>query len=272
MKKIRPSISDNIADTLFITVYMRALDAQQKHPILDDCNSLSLMNRIDYPFEKYSGTKVMSRIGTCVRLKYIDNELENFISTHKNVVVVNIGCGLDDRYSRIKNAQEAIFYELDIPETIKLRRELIPTRENQTLIPKSAFEVEWLDALKEKHLDSSFIFIAEGVFMYFPEEKVKGLLCAIATLFSGASIIFDGLSKYLSHHSDKHDTLRNSQAVFAWGVDDNHAFESWHPQLKLDKIFYIMHGMRPYNFMVRLISYIPMFGRGSKIISLKVSS
>lgn len=179
MKKFKPSISDNIADTLFITVYMRALDAQQKHPVLGDTNRLALMNQIDYPFEKYSGIKVLSRIGTCVRLKYIDNELENFIDTHKNIVVVNIGCGLDDRYSRIENTSEAIFYELDIPESIKLREELILTRKNQTLIPKSVFEIDWLDKLKEKHPDSNFIFIAEGVFMYFPEENVKSLLRAI---------------------------------------------------------------------------------------------
>lgn len=270
MKKLIPAISDDIADTLFITVYMRALDAQQKHPILGDTQSLELINQIDYPFEKYSGIKTMSRLGTCVRLKYIDNGLEKFISTHKNTIVVNIGCGLDDRYNRIKNASEAIFYELDIPESIQLREQLIPTRENQYLISGSAFESDWLDKLKEEYPDNNFIFIAEGVFMYFSEEKIKNLLIDIANRFPEASIIFDGLSEYLSHHSDKHDTLRKAKAVFAWGFDNNRIFENWHPDLKLDKVFYIMHGMRPYNFMVRLLSYIPAFGKGSKIITLKV--
>lgn len=270
MEKIKPSISDNVADTLFITVYMRALDAQQKHPVLNDTQSLKLMHRIDYPFEKYSGTKVMSRIGTCVRLKYIDKQLEEFIATHENVVVVNIGCGLDDRYNRVKNASKVIFYELDLPESIKLREQLMQTHRNQFLIPDSAFETGWLDKLKEKHPNSNFIFISEGVFMYFPEEKVKNLLCAIAERFPNARILFDGLSEYLSHQSDKHDTLRNAKAVFEWGFDDNRIFERWDPRLKLDKVFYIMHGMRPYNFMVRLISYIPVFGKGSKVISLTV--
>lgn len=270
MKKLVPSISDNIADTLFITVYMRALDAQQEHPVLGDNKSLELMNRIDYSFEKYSGIKTMSRLGTCVRLKYIDNELEKFISTHQNTIVVNIGCGLDDRYNRIKNASEAIFYELDIPESIQLREQLIPRRENQYLIAESAFETDWLDYLQEKHPDSHFIFIAEGVFMYFPEEKVRNLLIAIANRFPESTVIFDGLSEYLSRHSDKHDTLRKAKAVFAWGFDDNLVFEKWHPALRVDKVFYIMHGMRPYNFMVRLLSYIPVFGKGSKIISLRV--
>lgn len=272
MRKLVPSISDNIADTLFITVYMRALDAQQKNPVLGDSRSLELMNMIDYPFEKYSGIKTMSRLGTCVRLKYIDNELEKFISTHKNTIVVNIGCGLDDRYNRIKNASEAVFYELDIPESIQLRQQLIPVRKNQSLISGSAFEIDWLDKLKEKHSDNHFIFIAEGVFMYFPEEMVRNLLTAISKRFPGASIIFDGLSGYLSRHSDKHDTLRKSNAIFAWGFDNNQIFKEWHPNLKLDKVFYIMHGMRPYNFMVRLLSYIPVFGKGSKIVSLSVTS
>lgn len=272
MKKIEPSISDNIADTLFITVYMRALDAQQKYPVLGDNKSLEIMNRIDYPFEKYTGIKTMSRLGTCVRLRYIDEEVEKFISDHQNAIVVNIGCGLDDRYNRIKNASEAIFYELDIPESIQLREQLIPARDNQYLIAGSAFDTDWLDQLKEEHPDSHFIFIAEGVFMYFPEEKVKKLLIGIGNHFPGSSIIFDGLSEYLSRHSDKHDTLRKAKAVFAWGFDNNRIFEKWHPDLRLDKVFYIMDGMRPYNFMVRLLSYIPTFGKGSKIITLRVSS
>lgn len=270
MGKIKPSISDNIADTLFITVYMRALDAQQKDPILNDSRSLELMNRIDYPFEKYSGTKLMSRIGTCVRLKYIDKQLEEFIDTNKKAIVVNIGCGLDDRYSRIKNASNAIFYELDIPESINLRKELIPTHPNQFLISGSAFDTDWLKNLREKHPGGNFIFIAEGVFMYFPEEEVRNLLCFIADLFPNARIIFDGLTKLLSRNSDKHDTLRNAKAVFAWGFDDNLIFEKWHPKLTLEKTYYIMHGMRKYNFLARLINSIPVFGKGAKVISLRV--
>lgn len=268
MEKVIPSINDNIADTLFITVYMRALDARQKHPVLGDRRSVELMDRIDYPFEKYSGIKTMSRLGTCVRLKYIDEQLEDFIATHEKAIVVNIGCGLDDRYSRVKNASKAIFYELDIPECIQLRKQLIPTHPNQFLISGSAFEPGWLEKLREKHPDGNFIFIAEGVFMYFSEKEISQLLCSIADSFPNTRIIFDGISETLSRHSDKHDTLRNAKAIFTWGFDDNHIFEKWHPGLKLDKVFYIMHGMRKYSFPVRLISYIPMFGKGSKIISL----
>lgn len=58
MKNIIASINDNIADTLFITVYMRALDAKKKRPILGDKRSLELMERIDYPFGK--GFKIVS--------------------------------------------------------------------------------------------------------------------------------------------------------------------------------------------------------------------
>lgn len=272
MEKIKPSINDNVADTLFITVYMRALDARKKHPVLGDKRSLELMQRIDYPFDKYSGTTTMSRIGTCVRLKYLDEQVEQFIDSNANVVVVNIGCGLDDRYSRIRNAWKATFYELDLPECIELRKQLIPTQSNQFLIAGSAFESGWLQEVREKHPDANFIFIAEGVFMYFPEIEINRLLCYIADSFHNARILFDVPSRELSRHSDKHDTLKNAKAGFAWGIDDNRVFEKWHPALKFDKVFYVMHGMRRYNLLVRLVSFIPVFGKGFKIISLKVSS
>lgn len=271
MGKMIPKINDNIADTLFITVYMRALDAQRKRPILGDKRSLELIEQIDYPFEKYSGVTTMSRIGTCVRLKYLDEQVEEFIDSNKNVVVVNIGCGLDDRYSRVRNASKATFYELDLPECIELREQLIPAHSNQFLIPGSAFESGWLQELREKHPDGNFIFVAEGVFMYFPECEINRLLCYITGSFPNARIMFDVPSRKLSLHSDKHDTLRNAKAGFAWGIDDIHIFEKWHPGLKLDKVFYVMHGMRRYNFLLRIISYIPAFGKGFKVISLKVS-
>lgn len=41
-------------------------------------------------------------------------------------MVVNIGCGLDTRYQRIKEKKNAVFYELDLPEVMALRERLLP--------------------------------------------------------------------------------------------------------------------------------------------------
>lgn len=270
MVKITPTITDAVADTLFITVYMRAKDVMQKHPILNDQQSLKLMKQIDYPFDKYSGATLMSRIGVCVRIKYIDSQLESFIGNNENVVVVNIGCGLDDRYGRIKNASKATFYELDLPETIQLRKQLLPEQSNQFFIAGSAFNKDWMDRLKEKHPGAHFLFIAEGVLMYFDELVIKDFFHNLAERFPESSILFDGITSFLSHQSSKHDTVKNSDTSFHWGFDDDRIFEKWHSNLHYENTFYTMHGMRKYSVLSYFLSLLPIFGKSAKIVSLKI--
>lgn len=42
-----------------------------------------------------------------------------------------------------------------------------------------------MDDLKEKHPESSFIFIIEGVLMFFYEDQVRSVLHNLAERFSG---------------------------------------------------------------------------------------
>lgn len=48
-----------------------------------------------------------------------------------------------------------------------------------------------MDDLKEKHPESSFIFIIEGVLMFFYEDQVRSVLHNLAERFSGGEIWFD---------------------------------------------------------------------------------
>lgn len=51
--------------------------------------------------------------------------------------MVNVGCGLDTRYQRVGNDGKAVFYELDLPEVIAIRRRLIPEPENDCYLSAS---------------------------------------------------------------------------------------------------------------------------------------
>ena len=52
----------------------------------------------------------------------------------------------------------------------------------------SLLETKWLECLKTQHPDCDFIFIIEGVLMYFYEEQVKAVLHNIASHFSGGEV------------------------------------------------------------------------------------
>lgn len=42
-----------VAETLLITLYIRAKDAMAKHPILNDQKSLAIVEQIEYDFDKF---------------------------------------------------------------------------------------------------------------------------------------------------------------------------------------------------------------------------
>lgn len=148
-----------VAETLLIPLYMRAKESRRKgDAILKDTMAEQLVNCIEYDYSQFDGAK-MSEVGCVVRGKYFDDAIRRFILSHSHPVVVNVGCGLDTRYQRIGNDQTAVFYELDLPEVIDLRRKLIPETGEDRYIAASLLETGWMDALKKQHPEGQFIFV-----------------------------------------------------------------------------------------------------------------
>ena len=162
-----------VAETLLIPLYMRAKESRRKDAILKDKMAEQLIACIEYDYSKFDGAK-LSEVGCVVRGRYFDDA---------------VGCGLDTRCQRIHRENDPTkYYELDLPEVISLRRELIPEPEYDTYISSSLLETKWLECLKTQHPDCDFIFIIEGVLMYFYEEQVKAVLHNIASHFSGGEV------------------------------------------------------------------------------------
>ena len=139
-----------VAETLLIPLYMRAKESRRKDAILRDQQAEQLVESIDYDYSKFDGAS-LSAVGCVVRGLYFDNAIRRFIATHRNPVVVNVGCGLDTRYQRIEEHDKATFYEMDLPEVIDLRRELLPEPKGDRYIAGSLLETQWMDDLRETH-------------------------------------------------------------------------------------------------------------------------
>ena len=164
MKKV--DFKSIVAETLLIPLYMRAQESRRKDAILRDEMAEYLVENIEYDYTRFDGAK-MSEIGCVVRGRYFDDAVRRFIVSHKNPIVVNVGCGLDTRYQRIGKQEQALFYEMDLPEVIELRKTLIPEPERDKYIAGSLLEKKWIDELRTKHPEGNFIFVIEGVLMYF---------------------------------------------------------------------------------------------------------
>ena len=247
-----------VAETLLIPLYMRAKESHRKDAILRDLQAEQLVESIEYDYSKFDGAK-LSAIGCVVRGLYFDNAIRRFIATRKNPIVVNVGCGLDTRYQRIEEHDKAIFYEMDLPEVIDLRRDLLPEPAGDHYIAGSLLETQWMDDLRKKHPEGEFIIVIEGVLMYFYEKQVRQLLTRLANRFSGGEVWFDvcgpmmANSKYI-----KPDSLRGHEAQIRSGLKDGHEVENWEPRLQLiDQALYQKFFPKRWGLGGRLMGLFP---------------
>lgn len=274
MKKIPLNIKDSIADTLFITLYAKSVETQRQDPLITDLKACELVERVDYDFSKYKNKRTSS-VGVAIRAAHFDRMVTQFIEDHQNPIVVLVGCGLDSRVQRIgKIADQAVFYELDIEEVINLRAELIPPFPNENYLPCSMLETSWMDGIKSRHPEGNFIFVIEGVLMYFNETDNQFVFTELAKRFKGAEIHFDMLNKWMSKKSSMHDTVSKTKATFKFGADDEKELEKWNPDLKHVRtyVFNEFKGYKRMGFvMSTLMSTIPVFKTAARLFTYKIT-
>jgi len=75
------------------------------------------------------------------------------------------GCGLDTRFYRIDNGT-VIWYDIDFPEVIELRKRFMGENSRHFFIGNSILNPEWLNIVKT---GGPYLILAEGVFMYMTE-------------------------------------------------------------------------------------------------------
>lgn len=247
-----------VAETLLIPLYMRAKESRRDNPILYDKAAERLADSLEYDYSQFDGAK-LSEVGCVVRGWYFDRAVRRFVEAHSRPVVVNVGCGLDTRFQRIGNPK-AVYYDLDLPEIIALRRELIPEQPGNVYIAASLLETDWMDDLRRRHPDAQFIFVVEGVLMYFYEEQVKTVLKHIAKRFSGGELWFDVCGKMMVKSGAKPDSLRKSAAEIRSGISDGHEVESWVPALELiEQACYQKFFTERWGTVMRLFARFPRF-------------
>ncbi len=266
---------DNIvAETLLIPLYMRAIENKRKDPILKDPMAQKLVDSIEYDYTLFDKS-IGSALGCVIRGQYFDNAVRRFITSNKEVVVVNIGCGLDTRCQRIcaDTPNNATFYDVDLPKVMQIRSELIPNPLNNIYISESILDSGWLYELHKSHPSAKFIFTIEGVLMYFPIEQVKDILQNIASRFDGGEVWFDLCGRFFAGNGKfKPDSLRKHKAEIVSGIDDGHEVEKFEPRLELieQTIYQDIHTKR-WPILMRLLRHSPHISRKfSSLVGYKI--
>ena len=156
----------------------------------------------------------------------LDNALSEFLHKHPNTTVINFGAGLDTRHARLK-CEDIEWYEIDVPETIELRRRFFRETSHYHFIAQSMFDMSWIEKINVA--GKSVVFLAEGLLMYFSEAEIKPFFCELAKRFPKAEMFFEMLAPFLVGKSKHHETVRkiDTKAEFKWGMKDTRKMETW---------------------------------------------
>ena len=179
---------NTVQETLIIPLYARKVCSELYPNLYRDETAVRLIDEIDYDFsesEKKSRS-LMQRFGSlevAMRQNDLAFEVRDYLKSHPNAAVVNLGCGLDSTGRSCDNGSCKI-YNLDLPDVIAVRNELLPAEEREKNIPCDLNDTAWFSKID-----------ASGVFYYFLTEQVKALVQKMADAFPGGVLVFDAANR-----------------------------------------------------------------------------
>ena len=228
-----------VNETLFVPLYARALESRKPDHLFYDATAVRVIDSLDYDFAKHGKSK-MNMWGCAARTVLFDQQAAAHIQAHPDCCVVNLACGLDDRFHRLDNGRIR-WFNIDFPDVILLRQELIEPNDRVTDLACSAFEESWMDKIPDK--DHALI-IAEGFLMYVTANQAKQLFGGIARRFTHSTLLLELMTQWMVDHQKYHDTTKKTDVTFLWGVQETADFVRLCPEYRMTGEYNFTDGMK----------------------------
>ena len=187
---------NTVQETLVIPLYSRKLCTELYPNLFQDETAVRLINQLDYDFSEaeknsHSLTQRFGSLEVAMRQYDLAFEVRDYLKSHPNAAVVNLGCGLDSTGRSCDNGSCKI-YNLDFPDVIAMRNELLPAGDREQNIPCDLNDTAWFSQIDAT---GGAIFFASGVFYYFLTGQVKMLVQSMADAFPGGVLAFDAANR-----------------------------------------------------------------------------
>ena len=215
--------------TLTPVLRAKALDNRLPEPVLGDSWAERTMRALDPDYDRGRFATSQAGIGAVVRAKAHDDWARDFLAAHPDAVVLHLGCGLDARVFRVDPPATVDWYDLDYPDVIALRRELLPERDHTTMIGTSVTDPAWLDRIPRGR---PVLMIAEGLVPYLTVDEVRRLLTDLVAAFPLGQFQFETCPTWIQRTSAWDPTLRKYGTRFNFACNDPAGLADWHPRLR----------------------------------------
>jgi O-methyltransferase involved in polyketide biosynthesis len=245
-----------VCETLFLPVIARALESKKPEPLLSDQKAIEIIESANLDLPKLSTSITeLCHVAWIVRYKCFDRLIRDFIRRYPYSTIVNIGCGLDTTYERVNNGS-VLWYDLDIPEVIELRKSFMNETSTRKFISSSFLQNNWFSQVIFK---DNILFIAGGVFCYFEEREIKKFLLKLSSVYPSCELIFDVTSPAgikTSNNALKKVHFDNT-LLLKWGLKDVKTILSWNPRFRLlGKYYTFKHSNITLSTESRILSWI----------------
>lgn len=187
---------NTVQETLIIPLYGRKICAEKFPELYKDTFAKRLCEGLDYDFSEQEAKKnsffyEFGALEAAMRQLDIMWEVKEYLKQYPEATVVNLGCGLDQTGRACDNGSCRIV-NIDFPDIISIREELLPSGERECNIACDLKDPRWM---KEIEGTKGVIFFAAGVFHYFQKADVKKLVLELAKRYKGGRLIFDTVGK-----------------------------------------------------------------------------
>ena len=190
----------DVSMTAIATLRCRAIESAKRNPLIHDSMAVYCVERLRalasedekvLLFDRKLSTSLTSHIA--LRARKYDAIANGFISNNAGCLIVNLGCGFDTRYWRI-NHDACEYVELDLPELIARKREVLKGRLDYDMMGASVLDRAWMDAVNPDGKRKALL-MAEGLFMYLPKPDVISLFRDISERFRDSGLVFEAVTE-----------------------------------------------------------------------------
>lgn len=212
-----------IADTMLIPMAARIYVSKRFPEYFYDAAALNLEQRLPHSsLERITkASSEYTMLASVARYYNFDAMIKTFLAQHKNACIINLGAGLETSAFHLA-APGAVFYEIDLPEVITLRKQMLGAKENEILIGADMFALEWA---KQIPADRPALLIVSGVFQYFKQQEVLAFIAVLKKLFPQGELIFDATNETGIKYANKYvRKTGNTSAQMYFYVNDGSAF------------------------------------------------
>jgi O-methyltransferase involved in polyketide biosynthesis len=238
-----------VSRTAILTLIARVVASHKQNTVYNDPMAVLVLERlIPLVSEEdrrwivreqrvFNGMQAHHAIAGAWRAQVFDQAAQRFIASHPGCAIINLGCGFDTRFWRIP-IKKCRFIEIDLPDVIALKREILKDQPGYEMIGCSVLDEAWIEQVTAQG-NSDFLLLAEGLFPYLPKPDALRLFQRLSQRFTRSQLILDIVPENFTKGIVK--MLVGLETKISWGLDIEWAFgirdprdmEGYAPGLKL---------------------------------------